>query len=116
MPLIPPGWTSHWYGKLKREYLVTSSWRCARTELSTVLFARAPVPSTAAAPGGVDTVKIATNAFHRSGQLNAKQRELAELQAMAQRRLKTARVNFAEGMEAAKETRRDLDYTQKKLS
>jgi hypothetical protein len=62
------------------------------------------------------SAKIATNAFHRSGQLNSKQRELAELQALAQRRLKSARVNFAEGMEAAKETRRDLDYTQKKLS
>jgi hypothetical protein len=67
-------------------------------------------------PGGVETVKVATNAFHRSGQLNSTQRELAELQAHAQRRLKSARVNFAEGIEAAKETRRDLDYTQKKLS
>lgn len=65
---------------------------------------------------GLKLSKFATNAFHRSGQLNAKQRELAELQALAQRRLKSARVNFAEGMEAAKETRRDLDYTQKKLS
>jgi len=66
--------------------------------------------------GGVDTVKIATNAFHRSGQLNAKQRDIAELLADAQRRLKSARLNFAEGMKVAKETRRDLDYTQKKLS
>jgi hypothetical protein len=74
-----------------------------------------PSPSAAAAPGA-ETVKIAANAFHRSGQLNAKQRELAELQALAQRRLKSARVNFAEGIEAAKETRRDLDYTQKKMS
>ena len=53
---------------------------------------------------------------HRSGSLNAKQRELAELQALAQRRLKSARVNFAEGMQAARETRRDLDYTSKKIS
>ena len=52
----------------------------------------------------------------RSGQLNAKQRELAELQALAQRRLKGARANFAEGMQAARETRRDLEYTQKKMS
>jgi len=79
-------------------------------------FCSRPSPKHGCGPGGVEIVKIATNAFHRSGQLNAKQRELAELQALAQRRLKSARVNFAEGMEAAKETRRDLDYTQKKLS
>jgi len=38
------------------------------------------------------------------------------LQALAQRRLKTARVNFAEGIDAAREARRDLDYTAKKIS
>ena len=48
--------------------------------------------------------------FNSSGRLNAADRELAELQAMAQRRLKSARVNFAQGVEDAKETRRDLDY------
>jgi len=47
-----------------------------------------------------------------SGELNAKQRELAELQALAQRRLKTARKNFSEGVKAAKEVRRDLEWTQ----
>ncbi|KIW80698.1 hypothetical protein AYO21_05585 [Fonsecaea monophora] len=51
-----------------------------------------------------------------SGELNAKQRELQELQAMAQRRLKSARVNFAEGVEAVKEARRDVEYTSKKIS
>lgn len=51
-----------------------------------------------------------------SGELNAKQRELAELQALAQRRLKTARVNFAEGMDAAREARTDIDYSAKKIS
>ncbi|EXJ57478.1 hypothetical protein A1O7_07826 [Cladophialophora yegresii CBS 114405] len=51
-----------------------------------------------------------------SGELNAKQRELRELQAMAQRRLGRARVNFAEGVEAAKEARRDVEYTSKKIS
>ena len=86
------------------------------TELSTLLFARAPQSKRGCSAGGLKLSKFATNAFHRSGQLNAKQRELAELQALAQRRLKGARVNFAEGIEAAKETRRDLDYTQKKLS
>ena len=72
--------------------------------------------SSVAAASGVEIVRIATNAFHRSGQLNAKQRELAELQALAQRRLKGARANLAEGLEAARETRRDLDYTQKKMA
>ena len=71
-------------------------------------------PSVVAAPE-VETDKFATNTFHRSGQLNAKQRELAELQALAQRRFKGARANLAEGLEAARETRRDLDYTQKKM-
>lgn len=39
-----------------------------------------------------------------------------ELQAMAQRRLKGARANFADGMKAAKETQRDLEWTQKRVS
>ncbi|KKA23632.1 hypothetical protein T310_2349 [Rasamsonia emersonii CBS 393.64] len=51
-----------------------------------------------------------------SGQLNAKQRELLELQALAQRRLKGVRANFAEGLKAAKETKRDLEWTQKRVS
>ncbi|KAL8960619.1 MAG: hypothetical protein Q9193_002705 [Seirophora villosa] len=51
-----------------------------------------------------------------SGALNAKQQELLELQALAQRRLKGARANFADGMKAAKEVKRDLDWTQKRVS
>jgi len=51
----------------------------------------------------------------RSGELNAKQRELAELQALAQRRLKSARANFADGAKAAKEVKRDLEWTQKRV-
>ncbi|MCJ1477377.1 hypothetical protein MMC13_006048 [Lambiella insularis] len=51
-----------------------------------------------------------------SGELNAKQRELLELQQMAQRRLKGTRANLAEGMKAAKEVRRDLEWTQKRVS
>ncbi|KAL8935899.1 MAG: hypothetical protein Q9211_004458, partial [Gyalolechia sp. 1 TL-2023] len=51
-----------------------------------------------------------------SGALNAKQKELLELQALAQRRLKGARANFADGMKAAKEVKRDLDWTQKRVS
>lgn len=52
----------------------------------------------------------------RSGELNAKHRELLELQALAQRRLKSSRANFADGMKAAKEVKRDLDWTQKRVS
>lgn len=56
-----------------------------------------------------------TDKENRSGQLNAKQRELAELQALAQRRLKGARANFADGAKAAKEVKRDLEWTQKRV-
>lgn len=52
----------------------------------------------------------------RSGELNAKQRELAELQALAQRRLKATRANIADGMKAAKEVKKDLAWTQKKVT
>lgn len=51
-----------------------------------------------------------------SGQLNAKQRELLELQALAQRRLKGVRANFQEGIKVARETKRDLEWTQKRVS
>ncbi|KAJ5095336.1 hypothetical protein NUU61_004692 [Penicillium alfredii] len=51
-----------------------------------------------------------------SGQLNAKQQELLELQALAQRRLKGVRANFAEGLKTARETKRDLEWTQKRVS
>lgn len=51
-----------------------------------------------------------------SGQLNAQQRELAELQAMAQRRLKGARQNFSEGMQAARDSKRDIDYIKTKTA
>jgi hypothetical protein len=50
-----------------------------------------------------------------SGQLNAKQRELLELQALAQRRLKGVRSNFADGVKVARETKRDLEWTQKRV-
>ncbi|KAL4897227.1 hypothetical protein BDV59DRAFT_86565 [Aspergillus ambiguus] len=51
-----------------------------------------------------------------SGQLNAKQRELLELQALAQRRLKGVRSNFSDGIKVARETKRDLEWTQKRVS
>ncbi|GFF43682.1 biogenesis of lysosome-related organelles complex 1 subunit KXD1 [Aspergillus udagawae] len=50
-----------------------------------------------------------------SGQLNAKQRELLELQALAQRRLKGVRANFSEGIKIARETKSDLEWTQKRV-
>lgn len=37
------------------------------------------------------------------------------MQALAQRRLKGTRANFADGMKAAKEVKRDLDWTQKRV-
>ncbi|KAJ5577206.1 domain KxDL [Penicillium sp. DV-2018c] len=51
-----------------------------------------------------------------SGQLNAKQQELLELQALAQRRLKGVRANFQEGLRTARETKRDLEWTQKRVN
>lgn len=53
--------------------------------------------------------------FYRSGELNAKNRELLELQTLAQRRLKNSRANFADGMKAAKEVKKDLEWTQKRV-
>jgi exonuclease VII small subunit len=50
-----------------------------------------------------------------SGELNAKHRELLELQALAQRRLAGARMSFADGMKAAKEVQKDLQWTQKRV-
>lgn len=50
-----------------------------------------------------------------SGELNAKHRELMELQALAQRRLAGVQANFASGMKAAKEVQKDLQWTQKSV-
>lgn len=54
--------------------------------------------------------------FSRSGHLNAKQRELVELQAKAQARLAKSRARFAEGLQDARDVRSDLEWTQKKVS
>lgn len=53
---------------------------------------------------------------YSSGHLNAKQRELMELQKKAQARLAKSRARFAEGMEDAREVRQNLEWTQKKVS
>ncbi|KAI9801458.1 MAG: hypothetical protein M1833_002690 [Piccolia ochrophora] len=51
-----------------------------------------------------------------SGALNAKHRELLAKQTEAQRRLASSRAKFADGLTAAKEVKRDLDWTQKRVS
>lgn len=51
-----------------------------------------------------------------SGKLNAKQRELMDLQKQAQARLARTRERFADGMRDAREVRGDLEWTQKKVS
>ncbi|RVD85170.1 uncharacterized protein DFL_003501 [Arthrobotrys flagrans] len=49
-----------------------------------------------------------------SGILNAKTRELMELQAMAQKRLAETRANFLDGMKVAKKVKGDLEWLQKR--
>ncbi|RDA87916.1 hypothetical protein CP532_1719 [Ophiocordyceps camponoti-leonardi (nom. inval.)] len=51
-----------------------------------------------------------------SGKLNAKHRELLELQKQAQARLAKTRERFNEGVRDAREVRGDLEWTQKKVS
>lgn len=58
---------------------------------------------------------VSTNAVTRSGELNAKTRELQALQALAQSRLKSARRNFADGIQAARDVQRDLEWTQRRV-
>jgi len=53
---------------------------------------------------------------YRSGHLNAKHRELLELQAKAQARLAKSRARFTQGLEDAREVRTDLEWTQKKVT
>jgi len=48
--------------------------------------------------------------------VNAKHREVLELQAKAQARLEKSRARLAEGLQDAKEVKRDLEYTQKRVS
>jgi hypothetical protein len=59
---------------------------------------------------------LANTGFDRSGHLNAKHRELLELQAKAQARLAKTRARFAQGLEDAREVRNDLEWTQKKVA
>jgi biogenesis of lysosome-related organelles complex 1 subunit KXD1 len=48
--------------------------------------------------------------------MNAKHRELLELQMQAQARLAKTRERFQEGLRDAREVRGDLEWTQKKVS
>jgi biogenesis of lysosome-related organelles complex 1 subunit KXD1 len=52
----------------------------------------------------------------RSGHLNAKHRELLELQKKAQARLAKSRARFEEGLSDAREVRENLEWTQKKVT
>ncbi|KAI9815622.1 MAG: hypothetical protein M1832_005253 [Thelocarpon impressellum] len=58
---------------------------------------------------------IATQA-QTSGALNAKHRELLALQQQARTRMAASRANFADGVKAAKEVKRDLEWTGKRVS
>lgn len=60
--------------------------------------------------------KDGTDKYLRSGKLNAKQREIMELQAKAQARLAKTKARFAEGMNDAREVKRDLEWTSKRVS
>ncbi|KAI0025783.1 hypothetical protein F4780DRAFT_225418 [Xylariomycetidae sp. FL0641] len=51
-----------------------------------------------------------------SGNLNAKHRELMDLQAKAQARLAKTRARFADGLQDAQEVRANLEWTSKKVS
>lgn len=51
----------------------------------------------------------------RSGHLNAKHRELLELQKKAQARLAKTRERFQDGLRDAREVREDLEWTEKKI-
>lgn len=51
-----------------------------------------------------------------SGALNAKHRELLDLQAKAQARLAKSRARFTQGLQDAEEVRADLEWTSKKVT
>lgn len=51
-----------------------------------------------------------------SGELNAKHRELLDLHALARSRFEATKDNFADGMKAAEEVKRDLNWTQNRIS
>ncbi|KND94011.1 hypothetical protein TOPH_01240 [Tolypocladium ophioglossoides CBS 100239] len=61
-------------------------------------------------------VQAQTFGVYMSGKLNAKHRELVELQKQAQARLAKTRERFQDGMRDAREVRGDLEWTQKKVS
>jgi len=52
----------------------------------------------------------------KSGEMNAKQRQLKELQALAQQRFAAMQANFSDGIKTAKDVKRDLERTQKKVN
>jgi hypothetical protein len=48
--------------------------------------------------------------------LNAKHRELQDLQALAQQKIARSRARLAEGYQDAKEVKSNLEWTQKRVS
>jgi hypothetical protein len=67
-------------------------------------------------PNSESSFRATLTKLHRSGLLNAKHRELQDLQALAQQRLARSRARLAEGYQDAKEVKRDLEWTQKRVS
>lgn len=59
---------------------------------------------------------IDMNEKSSSGELNAKHREILDLHTLAQSRFKATKDNFADGMRAAEEVKRDLNWTQNRIS
>lgn len=51
----------------------------------------------------------------RSGLLNAKHREVMDLQALAQQRLARTRARLQEGYQDAKEVKANLEWTQHRM-
>lgn len=76
-----------------------------------------PAPSSLRLDQSIGREQCVINTIcNSSGKLNAKHRELLELQQQAQARLARTRERFQDGMRDAREVRGDLEWTQKKVS
>jgi hypothetical protein len=60
-------------------------------------------------------ISISDNS-HRSGLLNAKHRELMDLQQLAQQRIARSKARLAEAYSDSREVKRDLEWSQKRVS
>jgi hypothetical protein len=61
-------------------------------------------------------IRNLANQDNRSGELNAKTRQLLELQLQAQQQFAAMQAQFASGLKTAQEVQRDLEWTQKKVT